>query len=222
MKISLNHLTLCLIAGVLASGCATRQLKNLKESAAQGQWQEIADAEVDCQADDETCNQLHLLKGDACYRLAKQHTDSIKNYQCAAEQLELGIRLTPDWNVAAPVVGNRAQYYENWCESLRLLRSEQTSTAAAQPYNQKLLSCAREFLQAPGQLQPAATFFLHNAELAAIRFQIDDTGSCQALTQLQESETQAVQQAAQSRYFELHRRLLSDIHGIKASIPGCP
>ncbi|WP_415878113.1 hypothetical protein [Methylomonas sp. TEB] len=207
---------------LLASGCATRQLKNFKEAADENNWHEIAEAEVDCKADDETCNQLHLLKGDACYRLAKQNTDSIKNYQCAAEQLEQGIHLTTDWAAAEAIVGQRAQYFENWCESLRSLRSEQTSTAAAKPYNQKLHACAREFLQAPGDLKPAATFFLHNAELAAIRFQIDDTGSCQALKQLQQNENQAAAQAGQSRYADYHRRLLNDIAGIKASIPGCP
>ncbi|NOV29529.1 hypothetical protein [Methylomonas sp. ZR1] len=207
---------------LLASGCATRQLKNFKEAADENNWHEIAGAEVDCKADDETCNQLHLLKGDACYRLAKQNTDSIKNYQCAAEQLEQGIHLTTDWAAAEAIVGQRAQYFENWCESLRSLRSEQTSTAAAKPYNQKLHACAREFLQAPGDLKPAATFFLHNAELAAIRFQIDDTGSCQALKQLQQNENQAAAQAGQSRYADYHRRLLNDIAGIKASIPGCP
>ncbi|WP_020481142.1 MULTISPECIES: hypothetical protein [unclassified Methylomonas] len=222
MKRNLKFIMPLLIAVLLVSGCATRQLKNFKEAAAENNWQEIAAAEVDCKVDDEACNQLHLLKGDACYRLAKQNTDSVKNYQCAAEQLEQGIHLTTDWANAEAVVGKRAQYFENWCESLRLLRSEQTSTAAATPYNQKLHSCAREFLQAPGDLKPAATFFLHNAELAAIRFQINDTGSCQALKQLQQNESQAAAQAAQSRYADHHRRLLNDIAGIKASIPGCP
>jgi hypothetical protein len=207
---------------LLVCGCATRQLKNFKEAAAENNWQEIAGAKVDCKADDEACNQLHLLKGDACYRLAKQNTDSLKNYQCAAEQLEQGIHLTTDWATAEAVVGKRAQYFENWCESLRLLRSEQTSTAAATPYNQKLHACAREFLQEPDDLKPAATFFLYNAELAAIRFQIDDTGSCQVLKQLQQNESQAAAQAAQSHYADHHRRLLNDIAGIKASISGCP
>jgi hypothetical protein len=222
MKLSLKIALPLLLVGLSASGCATRQLKNFKEAAAANNWQEIAAAKVDCKADDEACNQLHLLKGDACYRLAKQDTDSLNNYQCAAEQLEQGIHLTADWATAEAVVGKRGQYFENWCESLRFLRSEQTSTAAAKPYNQKLLGCAREFLQAPADLKPAATFFLHNAELAAIRFQINDTGSCQALKQLQQNETQASAQAAQSRYADHHRRLLNDIAGIKASIPGCP
>lgn len=222
MKPNLKIVVPIVLTGLLVSACATRQLKNFKESAALGQWQDIAGAEVDCKADDEACNQLHLLKGDACYRLAKQDTETLKNYQCAAEQLEWGIHLTPDWQAAEAIVGKRAQYYENWCESLRLLRSEQSSTVAATSYNQKLLTCAREFLQAPGQLQAAATFFLHNAELAAIRFQINDAGSCQALKQLQQNESQAALQAAQSRYADHHRRLSNDIAGIKASIPGCP
>ena len=218
---ALTLLTL-LSVGLMLSGCATKQLKNLKELAGKSQWQEIAAAEVDCDADDEACNQLHLLKGDACYRLAKQNSEPVKHYQCAAEHLESGIHLTTDWSNAEPTVGPRSQYYENWCESLRLLRSEQTSNTAAAPYNQKLLSCAREFLQAPGQLRSAATFFLHNAELAAIRFQIGDPGSCQALSELLREETQDAQLAAQTRYAELHRRLLSDINGIKTALPGCP
>lgn len=222
MKPNLKIVIPLVVTILSVSGCATRQLKNFKEAAAENHWQDIAAAEVDCKADDEACNQLHLLKGDACYRLAKQNTDSVKNYQCAAEQLEQGIHLTSDWSNAEAVVGKRAQYFENWCESLRILRSEQTSTAAATPYNQKLLSCAREFLPVADDLQPAATFFLHNAQLAAIRFQIDDIGSCQALTQLQRDQSQAALQAAQSRYAEPHRRLLNDVAGIKASIPGCP
>lgn len=222
MKPNLKTVMPILLAGLLISGCATRQLKNFKEAAAHNNWQEIAAAEVDCKADDQACSQLHLLKGDACFRLAKQNADSLKNYQCAAEQLELGIQQTPDWNTAEAEIGERAQYFENWCESLRLLRSEQINTAAATPYNEKLLGCAREFLKAPGDLKPAATFFLHNAELAKIRFRIDETGSCQAIKQLQQNEAQAALQAAQSRYADHHRRLLNDIAGIKASIPACP
>lgn len=222
MKRLLYIVLATLLISLTLSACATRQLKNFKEDAANSQWQKIAEDEVNCEAEDEACNQLHLIKGDACYRLAKQNAETSKNYQCAAEQLELGIRQTTDWGAAESSIGNRAQYYENWCESLRLLRSEQSSNAAAEPYNQKLLSCAREFLQAPGQLQPAATFFLHNAELAAVRFRISDPGNCQTLGLLEQNEKAAALQAAQSRYAELHRRLLNDIVGIKASLPGCP
>ncbi|MFA5985055.1 MAG: hypothetical protein WC782_13645 [Methylococcaceae bacterium] len=214
-------LPLFTLIAMLTACASTRQLQTLKEAANHSEWQTIADAKVDCDDEDDACQQMHLLKGDACYRLAKQTTEKLKNYQCAAEQLQLGIQHIPDWKSIAPIVGKPEQYYENWCESLRLLRSEQNNNANAATYNQKLLDCAQGFSQKAETLQSAASFFLYNAELAAIRLQPFGPDTCPALRQLQHKQALATQEAAHSAYAENHKRLLDDITGIKSLVPGC-
>jgi hypothetical protein len=223
MNLTCNIPLCCAALCLLLTSCSPsiRQLQSFKEFAAQGNWQRIAAEDIVCKREDDACSQLHLIKGDACYRLAKQHDNPQKELRCAAEELELGIQWTSDWN-STEVTGNRGQYQENWCESLRLMRSEQTSSTAAIPYNEKMLVCARGFAQISGQHQHVATYFLHNAELAAIRFNIHSPGSCQALLRLQEKETAAAEQAALSPYAHHHQRLLNDIVGIRTSLPGCP
>lgn len=85
-----------------------------------GRFEQLAAMEVSCDAGDQGCNQLHLLKGDACFRLAKNPADTAgrpSNLECAAEELTTGIKTTRDWN---KVSIDRAQVYENACEAARL------------------------------------------------------------------------------------------------------
>jgi hypothetical protein len=45
------------------------QLERFKELSGQQKYTEIAAQEVRCQPTEAGCNQLHLIKGDACFRL---------------------------------------------------------------------------------------------------------------------------------------------------------
>jgi hypothetical protein len=91
-----------------------KPLKEAKELAAQADYQALATIEIKCKASCEGCNQLHLLKGDACYRLAKAGTAPEKHYACAASHLAKGIEMTQFWQMETFDL-NRQQTYTNLC-----------------------------------------------------------------------------------------------------------
>lgn len=215
-----------MLSAILLFSCTTlRQLDDFKELAAKGEYGKIAQTHVDCDAETEGCNQTHLIKGDACYRLAKAKTSPTENYLCAATELEQGIQQTKDWKGWEPVLGNPEQYYENFCESLRLVRDSQTTNDAALPYNRKLADCARDFSKVAGQqLQTAAVFFRNNSILADIRLNFAELKQkpgivCPQLSQLQQEEQTAA--AQQTPYSANHRQLLRDIYLFTSAIPAC-
>jgi hypothetical protein len=127
---------LLLVFVVLLAGCGTlKQVKQFKEAAAAGKYQELAASEVSCKPRSDGCNQLHLIKGDACFRLAKQGVNPEKHYTCAVQHLDLGIEQTRTWE-RGDLNLDRAQTYENLVESLRNLqdiqRGEQARATGAQ------------------------------------------------------------------------------------------
>jgi len=116
-------------AGLLA-GCAPRALESMKEAHQQGRFVEVAATEVSCEADDERCNQMHLLKGDACYALGRgaeqpgaDSTAEVR-FRCAAHHLGAGIRQTETGGTAAWTIADddRTRWYTNRAESLRQLQ----------------------------------------------------------------------------------------------------
>lgn len=215
------------LAAAILTACGTvGELKTAKESAAKGEYGKLAATPVSCKPADDGCNQLHLIRGDACYRLAKQGDDKPGHYRCAADELELGIQQTKDWK-DIEALGKPAVYYENYCESLRMVRDQQNSNDASAPWNQKLSTCAKDFLSlAPNH--PAGLFFLNNAKLA--QFQIEfkskkqnPTAACAELNAMLAGEKQASALSANTPYAENHERLTRDIAGMKRSpaLPGC-
>jgi hypothetical protein len=56
-----------------------------------GDYVGIAQESVSCEEVDDVCGQAHLIKGDACFRLAKQQNDPEKHYDCAVTELDKGI-----------------------------------------------------------------------------------------------------------------------------------
>lgn len=217
-----------LVAVALAaslSACGTvRQVEQFKELSNQQRYAEVAAQEVQCQPTEDGCNQLHLIKGDACFRLAKGGVDPDARYlACAADELQAGIQATSDWPSEEAVIGKRAQYYENLCESLRLLQDNQSTTEAANT-NVRLLSTAEDFLQAePGHL--AATYFINSARLA--QFQLDpqklqeSNSACATLNELLVDLEVVQPRAASSPYEVNYKRLRLDITGLKRAVPGC-
>ncbi|PPC89547.1 MAG: hypothetical protein CTY34_11030 [Methylobacter sp.] len=216
--------SMILLAALLASCTSLRQLDDFKELAAKAEYGKIANTPVDCKAEDDGCNQSHLIKGDACYRLAKANTDPAPNYLCAATELEQGIQQTGDWKSLEPVLGKPELYYENFCESLRMVRDSQTSNAASLPYNRKLADCARNFPRPDGHSHPAAVFFRNNSRVADIRLNFNELKGkpgivCPELGRLLQEEQAEVGQ--QTPYTANHQQLLRDIFLFISSIPGC-
>jgi len=155
---------LVLVAFLLAlTACATSQLSKFKKQYDKQEFSSIAESEVTCKASDEGCNQLHLMKGDACYRLAKQDQAPLQHYECAAMHLGIGIEQTQQWQLEKFNL-NRPQTYENLCESLRNWRDMEKGAKADQ-INEQLLTDGQKFLAVePGNL--AAIYFLEDARYA--------------------------------------------------------
>jgi hypothetical protein len=159
--------TLLLAFTFLLGGCCAldtqRSLDHAKQLAQKQDNAAIAGMKVSCEESCDGCNQLHLLKGDACYRLAKQGQEPVKNYSCAATELTTGIQQTKQWQMQTFNL-NRPQNYENLCESLRNWR-DLSKDSEADTINARLLQTAQEFRSAePGNA--CATYFLNNARYA--------------------------------------------------------
>jgi len=158
-----------LFAALIMNGCCVwnvRQLDKAKDAAGAGNYAAIAEIKVDCDASCDGCNQLHLIKGDACYRLAKQGNDSLKHYTCAVAELSAGIDMTRQWQMESFNL-NRPQTYENLSESQRN-RRDLLKGAEADAANENLLLTAQRFLQTePGNA--CAVYYLNNARYAKMR-----------------------------------------------------
>ncbi len=135
-------------------GCQNlKLLKEYKMRFSSGDYQWLATQAVDCDSANDTCGQLHLIKGDACFRLAKAETDQAINYACAAAELEKGIMLNKKWDDKA----KKLQTHENLCESLRNLQDLQSGPEAEETLEK--LAAASNHLSAlfPGTY--AAVYF---------------------------------------------------------------
>ena len=187
---------LLLLMLILASGCCTgtvRELGKAKEHARSGDLAWIAAQDVNCKETCEGCNQLHLLKGDACYRLAKQGQEPLKQYPCAAQHLETGISMTKQWQMESFNL-NRPQTYVNLCESLRNWR-DLLAGGEADTSNERLLKDAQAFLAAePGN--PCGIYFVNDARYAKLRPCLLHPERCPALCGDLHSMLQSIDEGA--------------------------
>jgi hypothetical protein len=81
---------------LLSTGCAVqevRQFDRFKPLASKGDHAAIVKETVDCTAADPGCDQLHLIRGMACYHEAKAGVNPKPRYQCAIDELKRGIEL---------------------------------------------------------------------------------------------------------------------------------
>ncbi len=153
-------------------------LKKAKKHWSQNDLEWLAGMEVECKPSDEGCNQLHLIKGDACYRLAKAGKSPLEHFECAAAHLERGIRETRQWRLEDLDL-NRAQTYENLCESLRELQFMKKG-GESEEVTRKLRLAAEEFLASePGSV--AAVYFLNIARLVELEDCLNRPASCPGL-----------------------------------------
>jgi hypothetical protein len=218
MKRTIPVFSLFLLAALLASGCAIKQLSDVKESWANKDYEWIAAQQVTCNAADDGCNQLHLIKGDACYRLAKGGKEAKARYACAVDELETGIAQTKEWKIDNLNL-NRAQTYENLCESIRNLQDLETG-AQAEDLTKKLVNASQAFLVAePGNL--GAIYFLNSARYTLLGKCVIHPERCPSLcdnlTAIDQELAQVMPKTEVSKYMNNYYRLQSDIKGAKKS-----
>ena len=120
--------------------------------------------------------QLHLLKGDACYRLAKAAgADQRDQAQCAAGELGQGLDL--DAAEAGPA-GPRQLYAANRLDALRMMID--TRRPGDPPGAAALTDAAASFTRRYPD-DPAGPFYTATAGLAAAQDQFNATGDKPAL-----------------------------------------
>ncbi len=222
--------TLCLFIICFLAACGTTgKLKDFKTHLNKAEYQWIADQEIICQPSEEGCNQFYLIKGDACFRLAKKSAkagDSEEQekktrgyYKCAVTHLEKGISQTSDWEVA----GDRAQYYENLCESLRGWQDLSWGNKAKE-LTKRLLKTA-ELFRTVESGHPAATYFYNSAKFTRLRkellYQTDPPSLCRKLNRIVQDMKGEMSEAEGSRYEANFQRFISDVEGAKKSVSGC-
>ena len=222
-------LALLLSVAFLFSGCSTlKELKEAKADAAAGKYQELAAREVACKPTAAGCNQLHLIKGDACFRLAKEGVNPENHYACAVEHLEKGIELTKTWQ-SGELDLNRAQTYENLLESLRNLQDLQRGTAA-QATGARFLEVAEEF----ERLEPnnlGAIYFAAKARMRALQPELLHITSanrgllCSRLKKIRAPVARVLARPPAenwSRYEQNYRQLDRELTLAQSLVPDCP
>ena len=203
-----------LLFAVALGGCCAfntvQPLKKAKALAGQHDYAALAAIEIKCNASCEGCNQLHLLKGDACFRLAKADQAPEPHYRCAADELMAGIRLTRDWQMENFDL-NRTQTYINLCEAQRN-RRDLLSGSEAEAVNARLLTSAQAFLAAePGN--PCGLYFESNAKYAQLRKCLLHPENCPALCSQLQAMRRSLEQTAAGACAAQISNLKADIKG---------
>lgn len=153
---ALKALLLGLMLAAPIAGCAARQLHTFRDRAADQDYGWIAAQAVTCDQSSDVCGQLHLIKGDACFRLAKADTALLDNYTCAAAELEKGLAFNRSWGEAAV----QLQFQENLCESLRNLYDLQSGATAARNL-ERFIKAAEGLYQLAPDSVPAVYYLAH-------------------------------------------------------------
>lgn len=168
-------LLLCLTLAAVVAGCADRQLNAFRNRAADRDYGWIAAQAVTCEQASDVCGQLHLIKGDACFRLAKADTTPLENYTCAAAELEKGLAFNRSWSEAAV----QLQFQENLCESLRNLYDLQSGAPAAQTLERFIDAAEGLYQLAPESV--AAVYYLAHALLRQVQPALLDLNAARRL-----------------------------------------
>jgi hypothetical protein len=154
----------------LTPGCLTWQLRNAKKNYDQGKYAVLAKEKFECAEKDAGCNQLYLLKGDACYRCG--------DFACAAENLEKGIAMTKEWSFVKSA-DDPVRWRGNLCESLRRLRDLKSGNEAAQ-CNARLATVSFSLLNASSN-DPTGLYYKCNARYYNLRACLINGPSCDSL-----------------------------------------
>jgi len=209
------------LVSLIACGSIS-ELKNLKSEHEKGHYATVVKIDIKCKASDNACNQLHLIKGDACYRLGKQEIEPKKHFDCAIEHLEKGIKLTSEWKLGDLDL-KQDQSYENLCESLRE-RQDMSKGSEADKFTRRLLETSENFEKAlPGNL--AAIYFNNGAKFTLLRGAIlsapDDAQVCAAVNSILSSLKAVSIEAASSKYANNFSILIGDVEAVKPALNNC-
>jgi hypothetical protein len=153
--------TLLLSACLLAPPEAN-QLEKMKEHGQKGDLQSNSREPLTCGSTAAECYQLHLLKGDACYTLAKRATDIATRRDldtCAANDLHEGTTLA---STEKTPVGDLHGYRLEQLEALRDLID--TRRRGDPPGADALATAAQDFRKHYAS-DPAGPFYLASARL---------------------------------------------------------
>jgi hypothetical protein len=164
-----------LAAALLLAGCGLKALDAMKDAHRQGRFAEVAAMTVDCDPGDARCGQMHLLKGDACYRRGRRaeaaaaDSTAEAHFRCAARHLGTGIRQTEaagaaGWRVAG---GDRRQWYTNRAESLRQLQDLRVGDSA-RAVSRRLLAFGQSYREAVPEAA-APHFYVATARYALLQ-----------------------------------------------------
>lgn len=220
------RLALCLVQILVFTGCAAMQLDTFRKRSAAGDHEWIAAQTVTCQTDSDLCGRLHLIKGDACLRLARAGTAPAANYACAAEELARGLALNRSWADAAV----HRQLQENLCESLNNLLDLQPAQATSQTLSRYLKAAQGLYQLAPESVP--AVYYLASARLRRVRpllFNLNAADRVPVCSRLKRTVTRvlAMTQAAEAdhlpdweRFAARYQRLIFDL-GSAMHTAGC-
>lgn len=183
-----------LVFALFWAGCS--QVGQMKEFHQKGEYQKLANMEVSCTPSDEGCNQMHLLKGDACYVLgrraegADRDSTARRHFKCADTHLGAGIRQSEakgsaQWKIAG---SDRPQWYLNRAESLRQ-RQDLLKGDSARAVSERLLEFGQTYREAvPDAAAPY--FYVATARYARLQPKLidvppGDTAVCDELGAIQ-------------------------------------
>ncbi|GEM_PF-3480479 len=213
---------LCVPFLFAACNPALKGLKTAKADFEKQDYAALAATDISCESSDKGCNQLHLIKGDACFRLSKKGVDPAKHYACAVTHLETGIAQTRDWQMKDLNL-NRAQTYENLLESIRLLQDTKKGAAARQ-LTEKLVNTAQAFLRIePGHL--GGIYFLNSGAYTLLRSELlrqsNPQKLCVDLNRILQSLKNNEPGTSGTKYAPNYERLRLDVNAAKGTVTGC-
>lgn len=116
----------CLMLAAAFLGCGTLRVHQMQRRAARGDDAWIIAQSIDCETPSPSCGQLHLIKGNACLRMAEQNRERITDYACASDELAKAIALTPAWDD----LDQQLEAGERYCDALDSLQRLQSGKAA--------------------------------------------------------------------------------------------
>lgn len=224
MRITLLPASAMLAAALLLAGCAAGwnslwQLSVFKEAAVEGDYVTIADRDMVCVEGDPGCNQAHLIKGDACFRLALADVTpgDPGRWDCAIRHLAIGIDMTAG---SMTELGPIEPYYENLLEALRRRLDLSRSWAESAAFLAQLESRAQAFRNR-FPTAPAGYYYLASARLPDALDTADQRPdeACRTLTDLQILLGRAP--IERGRFEAGFRQIEAEIRAAKSTVRGC-
>lgn len=147
-------LVVCSLLVPLWTGCSSIKLHRFEQRAANGDDQWIVRQNVRCDQASVTCARLHLIKGDACLRLADSDPAPERHYACAADAFEKGLALISSRSGN----GSLTQAREDLCRSLLNLGRQQPAEKSDETLSRLSRAAKGLFRSAPESA--SATYYL--------------------------------------------------------------